>query len=147
MHMDFTEHNLPQIKNKVSSICSYADILKLKYIWDIEQCLNDTIDLYFSDMWDIKRFIIAHNGQQIGDCKIVVDQKQKNYFVSSIAIVENLQKNWITSSLYKKIIIPKMEILHPGFEFVAAPKQTNLWKKLRKSDNTGITQSPSSLDR
>lgn len=46
------------------------------------------------------------------------------------------------------MIIPKMEVLHPGFEFVAAPEQTDAWKKLRKSDSLNITtQSPSSLDR
>lgn len=100
--MDFREHELVHIKNKVSSLYSYADILKLKYQGDVEKCLQDTIDLYFSDMWDVKRFIIVHNGQQIGDCKIVVNKDNNNYFVSSIAIVENLQKNWIASSLYKK---------------------------------------------
>ncbi len=40
-----------------------------------------------------------------------------------------------------------MEILHPGFEFVAAPKQTDLWKKLRKTNENETTQSPSLLDR
>ncbi len=90
--MDFREHEFVEIKNKVSSIHWYADILKLKYQWDVEKCLHDEIDLYFSDTWDVKRFVIVHNGEQIGDCKIVVDQVNKNYFVSSIAIVQNLQK-------------------------------------------------------
>lgn len=143
--MDFKKHPFSEIKWKVQELWWYADVLKKKFEWDIVVCLEGEVDIYHTDTDPIDRYVLVFGGQQIADCKVVIDHFNKNYFVSSIAILPNLQKNWIASKLYKDIIIPNMKNKYPEYPFVPAPEQTDAWKRLRKSQD-GISQSLVVLD-
>ncbi len=128
--MKFNQYKFVDIKNKIWNISSYQKLLETEYVWDVFECIHDEIDVYCSDMWNIKRYVIVYSGQQIWDCKVIVDDKQKKYYVSSIAIVPNLQGKWIGSSFYNKVIIPRMQLLYPEYVFVPGPWQTDLWEIL-----------------
>lgn len=143
--MDFKEHELSEIKWKTSNIWWYVEILQTMFNWNIYDCLSWTIDIYYTNTDPVDRYILVFDGEQIADCKVIADHSKKTFFVSSIAVISNLQKNWIASKLYNEIIIPKMKKKYPKYWFVPSWLQTDLWKKLRKTQSD-FTQSPAVPD-
>jgi hypothetical protein len=129
--MNFESKTMAQIKGQVSELYGYENIAKQQFWWDITRCLNETISVFKLQSWDIYRFILTNQWQQLWDCKVIVDHSKKVYYVSSIAIVPNLQKKWIWGGFYDQYLIPEFSHLHPWYVFVAWPEQTALGKKLR----------------
>ncbi len=129
--MRFSVHPFHEIKWACVSLWSYKELMQQTFTGDIQQCLTWTIDVFeLVESAHVVKFILVNQGQQIGECKIVIDEDKKIYFVSSIVIVPNLQKNWIGKHIYRDVIIPKFTHTHPWYTFVPWPEQTVLGKKL-----------------
>jgi len=128
--MDFEIQPLKEIQWKVSALHGYAEVLQKKFTKDIETCLNNIISVFESQSGDIYRFILTNQWEHIWDCKVIIDNTQKIFYVSSIAIVPNLQKKWISKKFYTTVIIPKFSTLYPWYIFAPWIEQTDLWKKL-----------------
>lgn len=136
--MQFIVKVFSSIKWKVDQLIEDHKVHTLNSSQDLLDILSGEITSYNTYHKDkcIWKMIITYWSEHIWTCKYIIDHKDKSYTVTRIWIRENLQRSWIWTSFYEKVLIPFMSEEVPWYEIKKAHKQLPWWEWIhRKLDS------------